>query len=188
MSIWYTSDLHLGHANIIKYCDRPFKSADEMNRTIVNNWNSVVKPEDRVFVLGDVALGKINESLEFVRELNGQKLLIPGNHDRCWSGHKEIRPIDRTMYEDVGFKIIGEDVINIHGWRLCHFPYEGDSHDGDRFDSHRPVKGSERILVHGHVHEKWIVNGDQINVGVDVWDFMPVHESEIKKFMSLWLT
>jgi calcineurin-like phosphoesterase family protein len=178
-NVWFTSDLHLGHARIIELCRRPFADLDEMNEAIIRRWNERVASGDRVFVLGDVALGQIAESLPLVGRLNGTKLLVPGNHDRCWSGNHRIRPIDRSRYEGVGFTILPE--LHRHGdWWLCHFPTAGDSHDEDRYVNHRPTIPEGEWLVHGHVHEKWKVNGRQINVGVDVWDFRPVHEDEVR--------
>ena len=177
---WFTSDLHLGHIRILELCNRPFADVDEMNEAIIGNWNSVVDHTDVVFVLGDVALGKIADSLSLVKRLNGTKYLVPGNHDRCWSGNKKVREIDTQRYFEVGFYILPENFISINDWRLCHFPYVGDSHDEDRYKSHRPVAVSEdEWLLHGHVHEKWKRNGRQINVGVDVWNFTPVHIDEI---------
>ena len=60
----------------------------------------------------------------------------------------------------------------------CHFPYVGDSHDDDRFAPHRPVDDG-RILLHGHVHNRWRIDGRQVNVGCDVWDYRPVSEEEL---------
>jgi calcineurin-like phosphoesterase family protein len=186
MNRWFTSDLHFGHANIIKHCNRPFANVDEMNMAIIDNWNSVVKDGDKVIVLGDVALGKLDETLPLVTLLNGEKYLVPGNHDKCWTGHKKVRSSDIKRYEDVGFNIMPNDYTTRHGWwRVCHFPYTGDSQENDRYLEHRPVKGREKILVHGHVHEAWKINGNQINVGVDVWDFTPVHETVIRDIMGL---
>jgi len=183
---WFTSDLHLSHVRILELCNRPFADVDEMNEAIIDNWNSVVKSTDVVYVLGDVALGKIAESLPLCEQLKGKKYLIPGNHDRVWSSYgKKIRELDVLRYEEAGFIILDEDVIHVTGWRLCHFPYVGDSHDEDRYRSHRPVAATEdEWLLHGHVHEKWKRNERQINVGVDVWDFTPVHIDEIRDTMT----
>ncbi len=155
MNNFFTSDLHLGHEKIIELCNRPFHSITQMNQHIVWNWNDVVKDEDNVFVLGDLALGKLDESLIWAKYLRGNKYLVPGNHDRCWSGNKKIRPQDTQKYIDAGFKILGEDITDILGWRLCHFPYSGDSQDKDRYQTHRPVRGKEIVLLHGHVHNSW---------------------------------
>lgn len=73
------SDLHLNHANIIKYCGRPFRNVEEMNATLVGNWNRVVKEDDTVFFLGDLAFGR--DPLSWLEELNGHIVLIKGSHD-----------------------------------------------------------------------------------------------------------
>lgn len=184
METWFTSDLHLGHVRIIELCNRPFADVREMNRAIIENWNRVVQPLDRVFVLGDVALGKLNETLPLIKKLNGGKFLVPGNHDRCWSGHKKVRPIDIQRYQDVGFVILSNEItLQRSNWKLCHFPQTGDSHDTDRYKEHRPTLETGQWLIHGHVHEKWKVRGRQINVGVDVWNFTPVHEETLKNIV-----
>lgn len=76
-----------------------------MNDALIANWNATVGPADEVWVLGDVALGRITETLRLVANLAGRKHLVPGNHDRCWPGHRRVRPADLQMYEDVGFEI-----------------------------------------------------------------------------------
>ncbi len=184
MATFFTSDLHFGHVRIIELCNRPFSSIDEMNNELTWRWNCLVDPGDRVYILGDLALGSINDSLRLVEKLNGIKYLVPGNHDRCWTGNKRIRPVDILRYTDIGVHILPEDFTEERGWRLSHFPYSGDSHEEDRYASHRPVPGSELVLLHGHVHEKWKRNGNQINVGVDVWDFYPVHENTIELMLA----
>lgn len=190
MAIYFTADLHIGHARIIEFCNRPFSSVDEMNEKLVENWNSRVTDLDIVFILGDLALGKIDDSLVYVSMLNGQKVLIPGNHDRVWAGHPKkgrlVREEDIDRYEETGLMIVGGGEAIPHYrdngtvWTLCHFPDVGDSHDADRFDAWRPKPARKPdVIVHGHVHEKWTTNGPRINVGVDVWNFAPVHEDEV---------
>jgi calcineurin-like phosphoesterase family protein len=75
------SDLHLGHFNIIKYSNRPFKSLEEMNNTLISNWNSIVSPKDNVFFLGDLAFGKNTTMDIWLSKLNGNIIFIEGNHD-----------------------------------------------------------------------------------------------------------
>jgi calcineurin-like phosphoesterase family protein len=77
---FYTSDLHLGHENIIKYCDRPYTGAVAMDDDIMTRWNETVAPGDDVWVLGDLALGKLESGLARVTRLNGKITLVPGNH------------------------------------------------------------------------------------------------------------
>ena len=76
--LFVTSDIHLGHANIIKYAHRPFKDVDEMNTTIINNWNATVRPDDVVYILGDVGFG----TKDWLSLLNGRHIWIKGNHDK----------------------------------------------------------------------------------------------------------
>lgn len=183
MRFW-TSDIHFGHRNIIEYCQRPFDDPDQMNAEIIERWNETVQPEDTVMVLGDVALGKIVDTLPLVMQLNGIKSLVPGNHDRVWSGHKKN---DKWLdaYSRVGFNIMPEQIhVDIAGVtvNVCHFPYEGDSHDADRYVSHRPIRDGKPLL-HGHVHDKWSIKNLQYNVGMDVHDFRPVAESEIEDWV-----
>jgi calcineurin-like phosphoesterase family protein len=182
MTRWFTSDLHFGHANIIRYCHRPYADVDAMDRDLVARWNATVAPDDEVWVLGDVAMGRIDESLELVHELAGTKRLVPGNHDRCWPGRGESAAGWRQRYEAAGFaEVLPEQVPLTLGDRpalACHFPYVGDSHDDARFESHRPADHG-LLLLHGHVHTKWRIDRRQVNVGCDVWDYRPVAEEEI---------
>lgn len=187
MTVWFTSDQHFGHANIIRYCDRPFADVEEMNESMIARWNDVVSPADTVWMLGDVAMGPIDESLALIGRLPGRKLLLAGNHDRCWAGHD--RPIDSwtARYLDAGFDEIhqGQIGLELAGMPVlaCHFPYRGDSHDDDRFVPHRPVDHGDWLL-HGHVHERWRQHDRMINVGVDVWDFAPVSDGEIARLIA----
>lgn len=188
MAIFFVSDTHFGHSNILHLGHgRPFDSIEEHNETLIDNWNSVVKSSDDVYHLGDVALGKIAESLPLVNRLNGYKMLVPGNHDRIFSGEKEAkrdRFIDAyrgvfqyVLPETFQTSFSGYDVL------LSHFPYSGDSHDIDRHADKRPV--DEGLpLIHGHVHDKWKHNGRMFNVGVDVNSFTPVHEDEIVAWLK----
>lgn len=180
---FFTSDTHFGHARINDLAGRPFSSVEEMNEAIIERWNAAVSPEDEVWHLGDVALGPIAESLPLMSRLNGTKFLVVGNHDRIFSENKPSQqerfgPIYR-QYFSVTFP--GPIRLLLHNGlfvNVCHFPYSGDSHTDDRYPQHRPVDDGG-WLIHGHVHEMWKINGRQINVGVDVWDFTPVSEDTI---------
>ena len=80
--VFFTSDTHFNHTNIIRFCNRPFKDVSHMNETIISNWNRVVSPEDIVFHLGDFCLGGSAEWVNVLNRLNGKIYLISGNHDR----------------------------------------------------------------------------------------------------------
>jgi calcineurin-like phosphoesterase family protein len=182
MTTWFTSDLHLGHANIIRYSGRPFVDVDEMHKALTDRWNANVQPNDTVWVLGDVALGRLDDVLPLVATLNGRKHLLAGNHDRCWAGHGKRADGWTERYLDAGFAEVhqGEKRLPVCGRSLlaCHFPYRGDSHDHDRYVEQRPIDTGEWLL-HGHVHERWRQRGRMINVGVDAWRHQPVSEHEL---------
>jgi calcineurin-like phosphoesterase family protein len=175
MEHWLTADLHLGHVNIIESCDRPFSDVDSMNEAIVERWNETVAAEDRVLVLGDVAMGRIDDTLKIARRLNGVKVLLTGNHDRCASFlHKNTAEWTRRYLEEGGFAELRQGIMRVdlderHRKVLsCHFPYHGDSTHELRYAAQRPPDHGEWIL-HGHVHDTWRQAGRQINVGLDAW-------------------
>ena len=187
MNTWFTSDMHFGHANIIRYSHRPFRDLDHMHAALIDRWNEVVQPEDTIWVLGDVAMGIIDESLAFVGRLNGRKLLLAGNHDRCWAFHGPKHEPWIERYEAAGFAEVhqGQMPFDLGGQsvELCHFPYRGDSQYEDRYLEARPVD-TGAWLLHGHVHETWKQWGRMINVGCDVWDYRPVAASELAALIA----
>lgn len=181
----FTSDLHFGHANIIKYSGRPYDSVEEMNEALVANWNDQVLPDDDVWILGDLCLGRLPDTLGYIGRLNGHKTLLTGNHDACWKGNGGYnkwvtRYVLAGLDEVVNKKTVELDVGG-NTVLLCHFPYFGD-HYAERYSEYRPVDRGMSLL-HGHIHEKWKVNGHQINVGIDVWDYRPVAEEELLPFL-----
>lgn len=188
MTTWFSSDQHFGHNNIIGFCQRPFVGVEEMNAELVRRWNAVVEPGDTVYVLGDFALGRIEQTLAIVSQLVGRKILVVGNHDRCWKGHGARHLPMIGWYIEAGFKEIHQGTINleIEGTpvQACHFPYTDDKHTKDPYKAHRPVD-TGGWLLHGHVHEKWQRLGRMINVGVDVWDFTPVSEAQLAELIRL---
>lgn len=185
--LYFSSDLHFGHQNILSYCDRPFSSVEEMNRALVERWNDQVSDADTVMVLGDVAMGKVAESLEWAKQLNGEKLLVPGNHDRCWpgsKGHEKFLP----LYREAGFKVLPVSTRLGVGGRdveLCHFPFSGESEEGreDRYREWRPSSKGQWLFC-GHVHDLWRQRGVQINVGIDAWGGRLVSEDQLASLIA----
>ncbi|HVC14309.1 MAG TPA: hypothetical protein VND62_05555 [Acidimicrobiales bacterium] len=184
MTTYFTADQHFGHQNIIEYCGRPFHSFGEMNAVLVANWNTVVGPHDTVHVLGDVAMGRREESMPLIGRLAGHKILYPGNHDRCWYGHGQRALRLEQEYLDAGFDEIRQGPLAMTvGNRevlVCHLSYQGDSGESERYRKFSPVDEG-MWLLHGHVHEKWRQQGRMVNVGVEVWDFTPVPEEVIAR-------
>lgn len=179
MKTWFTSDHHFGHANIIKYCNRPFYGTHDMNIAMELAWNEVVEPNDLVYYLGDFAMNA-NLVPFLVSKLNGSKILIPGNHDKCW---QKTDPANRWFahYIDAGFKSIEQEMmLEIAGEQvlLNHLPYRNPKEPEQKYFAQRPVDDGG-WLIHGHIHHKWKVNKKQINVSVDVWNFKPVSLDEI---------
>jgi len=179
--IYFTSDQHFGHKNIIQYCNRPYSSIEEMNESLINNFNNIVTGDDVTYHLGDFALSK--KYLPIVQRLNGKHHLITGNHDHCypWKGFKNKYI---NLYLDAGFSTIEREMeLEIDGLGLCllnHMPYIGDSHNNDRYQQFRPVKDNKhRHLLCGHIHNKWKMTDNMINVGVDVWDYKPASIEQI---------
>lgn len=185
---FFTADHHFGHANIIGYAGRPFDDVDKMADFFVRTWNEEVSDEDEVWVLGDVALGKLPDSLSLIELLQGRKVLVPGNHDRCWQGHKKFEKA-RQQYLDAGFAEIVDnpDPIMVAGERvlLSHFPYRGSGDHGsvERYPEWRPTDHGNWLL-HGHVHEKWRIRGRQINVGVDAWGAHLLSLEQVERYVT----
>lgn len=181
---WFSADSHYGHKNIIRYCDRPFDSTDEMDRALIATWNEVVEPEDTVYFLGDFSLD-FKRVRQVVPLLNGNIHLVAGNHDLCHScngaGSAYIQ-----RYLDAGFASVCETVdLQIAGETiLCHhMPYYDPSDEDQRYPEFKPIDEGGWLL-HGHVHQRWKMREKQINVGVDVWDFYPVSISELAEIIS----
>lgn len=132
MSVYLISDTHFGHKNIITYCNRPFSSVDEMNETLIKNWNSVVKKNDIVYHLGDFAFGTREFTRAIVKKLNGHICLILGNHD--------MRPIQ--FYYDCGFHRVYDCPIIINKYFIL---------------THRPIEPMDEKGIYanfyGHVHD-----------------------------------
>lgn len=190
MAIYFTSDLHIYHANVIKYCARPFTSVEQMNEMLVKNWNDTVGPDDTVYCLGDFAMA-FRPVETFTRRLNGIKYLVPGNHDFCHSYHKRSRnPEARAnwtqKYVDNGWIVLPEqytlDIPGVAVVNMCHHPYHLTHKADDKYEKWRP-KDDGRWLLCGHVHEKWKVVDRMINIGVDQWDFKPVSVDQLKEII-----
>ena len=194
MTTFLASDHHFSHERIIEMCNRPFGSVEEMNVALIANHNQLVAPTDTVYFLGDVAMGKIAESLPLVSQMNGAKILIAGNHDRCSPYYKHKREdIRETWYQEYlkYFSLILPSIQLDWGPKgkkalLHHFPYADPNYvdhayEG-RYQEFQP-EDTGLFLIHGHVHDKWKTKGRQINVGVDVHNYSPVSLETVQELM-----
>lgn len=194
---WFTSDLHFGHANIVRFCNRPFRDpagepdVDAMREGILNRINSVVGPQDELWILGDSIMGNWQQSMNIISRFTaGRVVLVAGNHDRC---HPSDRRWERflPLYQDA-FDEVHTTSTNIliadNTVVVSHFPYSlspqeararrGETEVSDRFAAWRPVDQGNWLFC-GHVHDAWRQRGRQVNVGIDAWGGMPVSESAL---------
>ena len=167
----YWADPHFGHERTIELCPRPFRDVEQMNEALIDNYNSYVTEDMIVAWLGDCFFTTMPEAQEIMQQLNGRKVLIWGGHDKSFSAMLRMGFSAVTYQMDVR--------ISSRVCTLCHFPYEGtpkhDTEEDDtRFAHMRPIKKKGQVLIHGHTHQKKILNGNMINVGVDAWDYKPV--------------
>jgi len=158
MKKWFIADTHFSHTNIIKYANRPFANVDEMNQTLIKNWNQCVNEDDLTFFLGDFGLGTIDHLQSICSQLNGNKVCIRGNHDTT-----------ATRMQRIGFKIVLESAfvkIGRHAVELVHVP-------ANPFPDH--------IQLHGHIHDKRPnkLISNQLNLCVEVWNYHPVSEKTL---------
>jgi len=190
MTTFFTSDQHFGHKNIIEYSKRPFSSVYEMDETMVERHNAVVRDNDEVWHLGDFSFKSDGLQVHLPR-LRGKHRLVAGNHDRCHSCHSRGERAKRD-YIRAGFYAIDERVqVTLPGLgnvMLCHMPLRTANTLHDlRYLEHRPTEEEtkdDNWLLHGHVHEKWKKKGKMINVGVDQWNFTPVSLEELVVFVE----
>lgn len=174
MNVYFSSDNHYFHANIIKYCGRPHASVDEMNTAMVSNWNSTVGDDDVVFHLGDLSAGlkgRENDLCRLIGSLKGTKILIRGNHDH--------QPDD--WYVQAGFRSV-HDSLNLGGVLLIHYPLHEAFSRGFIPDK----LGVVEQVVHGHVHRCDIDEFENhYNVAVDRNNFTPVSAKNAIKSHAL---
>ena len=170
--IFFTADQHFGHANIIKHSARPFSSVEEMDAAFLANWNGVVKPQDTVYILGDLFFRNTVSAEDYLRRLNGKKHLVFGNHDKDWMKKTDLP----RFFESV--ERMSEINDGAHRITLCHYPMMTWNHI---------AKGS--YMIHGHIHNntdadyfKLIRNMPNIlNAGVDVNGYYPVNFNTLLK-------
>lgn len=115
--IFVTSDIHLFHKSIIKFCpeSRPFIDIDDMHNNLINNWNSVIGENDKVFILGDITFGKVDETLDILNQLNGrEKILIKGNHDQQQLKNVKFRNYFKEIHDYYELKYNKETICMFH--------------------------------------------------------------------------
>jgi calcineurin-like phosphoesterase family protein len=166
--IWFTADWHWGHLNIIRHCNRPFDGLREMHECIIDNFVSAVRPKDKVYMLGDLAMSHhhVRGQLEYFLK-SYAITYIRGNHDHRWI-HKIA---DDNLRQDVHDLLTIRD--NGNQIALCHYPmlsWPGSS------------RGSYHL--HGHRHGTLAPGPRRLDVGVDNWHFRPVSIESVYEYMN----
>lgn len=180
--IFFTSDLHFGHENVIRFDNRPFKSVEEMNKELVRRWNEKVGKGDLVYVLGDLIWKAHNdESVSLIKSLNGQIVLIKGNHDRFLHNAKAKNALAGVKdYDDISVTLEnGEQKRCI----LSHYfipMYNGHRHGAIHLHghSHTTEEAKLELKIAKELNEQGIKN-EIHNVGCMYWDYAPVTLDEI---------
>lgn len=178
--VWFISDTHWGHKTLIHDKYRPFKTIEEHDQVLIDNWNSVVSDEDTVFHLGDAFFCDKNRSIEIMNRLKGHKILIKGNHD----SRKD------SYYYGIGFEEV-QTWGYYESFTLTHKPLGFQN---------KPMAlnlTAQTFNVHGHIHKGThrsdsmdIINQNQVAyycVSVDQTNFYPISFEEIDRKYNIWL-
>jgi calcineurin-like phosphoesterase family protein len=168
MNTWFTSDWHIGDTRV-NMLRRPFVNEDEMFFRLKDEHNKLVHPNDTVYVLGDVCFRKAKHVLSAVKDFNGKKILVRGNHDRDTSDEEFLVYFDQVIAEGEGLEI---EYKNINFY-LTHYP---------------TTTRQDIFNLVGHIHDAWKFQPNMINVGVDVNHFRPVNADEIIYFYNAIMT
>lgn len=172
--IWFTSDLHFGHRNVLRFCDRPWDNEKEMGNGLVENWNNTVGDNDIVFILGDVFWFNDSHSIKKVlSKLKGKYIyIIPGNHDDFKSYHR-VDDDRIKLCEDVVVTWITREGKKLQEIWLSHYPMMTWPHRENgayQFFGHIHSKPDKKEGVDQDLPLHW----NQLDVGCDYWDYKPV--------------
>ena len=170
-NIFFSADHHFGHANIIKFENRPFESVEEMDEELIKRWNEKVGKDDEVYYLGDLSLASPSKTKEILNQLNGKIYLIKGNHEKSSLSFPErfewIKDYHELYVEpENGTK---QKVILMH---YCLKVWNG---------SH---KGTWQLFGHSHGNLPDDETQRQFDVGVDCHDFYPISLQEVQEIMN----
>ena len=171
--IFFTADTHFYHANIIKYCSRPFVDREEMNEQLITRWNNRVQPDDLVYHLGDIAFCREFELHEILNRLNGNKILIMGNHDRTIAKHRKSN-FNGQFYAIHDQWMLHDPSLPHQNILLSHYP---------KYDADFLRRGG--WMLHGHTHGTTHPKPYRmLDVGVDVHGFQPIALPEVAEIMA----
>jgi calcineurin-like phosphoesterase family protein len=177
----FYSDPHLGHKQIVAYCERPFAGLGEMHEAFIERYNAVVGVDDWVLWLGDCFLYTSElEARAMLARFNGHKGLVIGNHDKS-----------KVWMAGLGFVFVVDQLTMKIGKRkvlVCHYPYaQTKRRNGEvdlRYPERRPQRIKGQVLLHGHTHTPKRRDGSMIHLGVDAWNYGPAPFEEVEKLVA----
>lgn len=172
---YFTSDTHFGHANIIRFCNRPFLNVKEMDEELIARWNEKVGPNDNIFHLGDFSMHSPGKTKEIISRLNGNKFLIGGNHEKSVMKSHEVKKMFAWIKPDYQLRISGEDgydPVNIH---LYHYKCSV---------WNKSFHGSWHLYGHSHGNNEHNPIGKSFDIGVDCHNYYPLSFYEVKDIMD----
>lgn len=188
MSLYLISDTHFDHGNIIKYCDRPFSSASEMDSKIRSNWNERVTYNDTVLFGGDLAMARSEVAIEYAEDLRGQLLALDGNHDDIIQSDAPF-PVLKSYY--FTYEYDGTE----YEFYYTHWPKteESDRDDGRESPVYsEPPAWFDGWVLHGHVHNNDLENYPFINptrkyanLSVELLEYTPIEIEELIEILEL---
>jgi len=158
-NVFFTSDHHFGHKQIIDFESRPFMEVGQMNEVMIERWNEEVGKDDKVFHLGDFSFLNKEATAAILARLHGYKILIMGNHDRGRS---------RSWWLDTGFAEVSEHPLIYKDFFFL-------SHEPMYMNKHMPY-----VNVHGHIHGQKYEGGNHFNICVEHWDYRPLSFEQIR--------
>jgi len=179
--IWFTSDTHFHHTNILRFCNRPFKDINEMNATIIRNWTNCISEDDYVFHLGDFAFCSNGALKALDEQLTGHIIILKGNHDEKTFKHlPKFKHIEYIAYQML---------ITVEGQRiyLNHYPflcYGGVYRNNPTWQLFGHVHSNKQDNVGKDISRLNMLFPYQYDVGVDNNDFTPVNFYKIKEIIN----
>ena len=171
--IWFTSDHHFGHINIIEHAKRPFNSVEEMDEIMIEKWNEKVKPTDAVYYLGDLALNKPERLREILKRLNDSIYLIKGNHETAALSCKNRFEWIKNYYE----LKVADDSLPSGKQKIVLFHYAIKQWNGK-------FRGSFHLYDHSHGTLEDDKESLSFDIGVDNHNFYPLEYDEVRAIMA----
>ena len=184
--VFFTSDLHFGHRHVLEACRPQFETTDEMDRYLLENWNSTITDRDEVYILGDLCYKSKHQVEYYLSQMAGIKHLIIGNHDYKWMKELEDKERYFVSIENMSVISIGKNLLT-----LCHYPLL----EWNRSRYALDYETSTSWLIHGHIHNSTTLDAYRyikehlpcaLNAGVDVNNYVPVTFEQLVENNNRW--